>query len=78
MCHYENHNLRGKHSLLLPEAHSRRSRSFIGKLTNVESLLVRTRASEKRFRSGQGRGIKESSSAQLVHTIVHIITIWIR
>lgn len=38
-------------SLLFSEANSRRSRSFMGKLTKVDSLLVR-RASENRFRSG--------------------------
>lgn len=44
--------------LLFSEANSRRSRSFMGKLTKVESLLV-LRASEKRFRSGQTGGVKE-------------------
>lgn len=48
-------------SLLFSEANSRRSRSFMGKLTKVDSLLV-LRASEKRFRSGQEEESKKNQT----------------
>jgi len=62
--HFKNNgNLKCLHSLLLSEANSLRSRSFMGKLTKVDSLLVLMRASEKRFRSEQVKRLRRRDSA---------------
>lgn len=59
--------------LLFSEANSRKSRSFMGKLTKVDSLLVLL-ASEKRLRSVH-QGVKEHVFKEQVFFIT---SIWIQ